>query len=143
MRSNHVKNGSLLAVDLRDEAGADFALGPVDFQPISTNDTVYASVTITAPKAGMVIANATAWISHTGGDARVRCSISTGSAVDGPYRFLAWVTSSAPNATMSGSRGFDVNAGSTTFNLVCERIDGPGGFIGAPHMTAMYFPTRY
>lgn len=141
-------DGSVTAADMMDEGGADFALGPVDFQQLTLADTVYASVTITAPKAGVVIANATAFVTITSANARLRCSISTGSVIDDSHRFGASLNG-VPNAfgatqTVSGSRGFNVSAGSTTFNLVCEQFAGSDfAFIGAPHMTAMYFPSQY
>jgi hypothetical protein len=137
-----IRNGSLLAADLGDEAGADFASGD---QNVTLGATaIVRSVSITAPSAGVVIVNASgvANIIPSGGISLAStCSITTGSALDSAH-IISWTQAgSQPYKTpLAATRGFSVAPGTTDFNLVCR---GAGDKLEDTSLTALFVPTRY
>lgn len=93
-------------------------------------DTIIRSITITAPAAGRIIANASGFFlfdaaSHDVG----RCAITTGTTLDAfVVRLINAAESTVDNAMFevpfAGTRGFNVAAGTHTLNLVCDRTSG-------------------
>jgi hypothetical protein len=137
-------DGSLVAADLSDEAGANFAFDATA-TPGTTAGTV-ASVTIDPPVAsGRVIVNASAYVEiDTGVFSLLSCSLTTGSGLDAANFSSINVDGSDVDRTSLGmTRGFVVSsAAATTYNLVCLNS---GGTVTMNHinLTAMYFPTVY
>jgi len=90
-------------------------------EPVAALDEVVRSVTLTAPVAGVVIANSTATAAETTAGDGVACSITTDTIIDSFFSQL-W-ESAGPDggfAQLAGTRGFPVAAGQTlTVNLVC------------------------
>jgi hypothetical protein len=137
-------DGSLVAADLSDEAGANFAFDATA-TPGTTAGTV-ASVTIDPPVAsGRVIVNASAYVQIDAGVfSLLSCSLTTGSGLDAANFSSINVDGSDVDRTSLGmTRGFVVSsAAATTYNLVCLNS---GGTVTMNHinLTAMYFPTVY
>ena len=109
---------------------------------IGQNQTVR-SVTLTTPGAGTVIVNASgdfAMQSMATQDSAT-CSITTGTVLDFSHRMNGAEASPASLIFMSfgGTRAFNVNAGTTTFNLVCTLVAGSVGVDNAA-MTAIFIP---
>jgi hypothetical protein len=144
VNSKDVKDDNLTAIDLKDEAGADFAEGDQDFLLTSGTDVVR-SVTVTAPTAGQVMVNASG--SFLFGDTAafefVNCSITTAAAVDNTNRFRAneATVSAYFRLPFAATRGFVVPAGSTTFNLACT--GSTTVHIEDSNLTAIFVPTVY
>lgn len=139
--SADVKNDNLKAKDLKDEAGGDFVSNPT-FVLITSSDQTVESVSITAPRPGMVIVNASGWFFlESGTSGTGSCSITTGSTVDPDHEIIADVNININNFPWGATRGFDVLAGTTVFNLVCSESGNIG--LSDLHMTALYVPTRY
>ena len=140
--SAKVLNDSLTAADIKDEAGADFAGGDQN-AALSDTPAVMRSVTITAPAAGVVIVNASGYFNFQSTSGTGRCSITTSVFVD----FNAVATANGgpgddQRVPFGTTRGFEVDAGTTAFNLVCDEFTGDVRLFDS-QMTAMYFPVRY
>ncbi len=144
VNSRDVKDDNLTAIDLKDEAGADFASGDQDFLLTSGTDVVR-SVTVTAPTAGQVMVNASGsfLFGDTAAFEAVACSITTDAAVDNTHRFRAVEATASAYFRMpfAATRGFVVPAGSTTFNLACNGTTTV--HIEDSSMTAIFVPTVY
>jgi hypothetical protein len=142
--SSDILNGSLTASDLLDEAGADFASGN-QLLFLTGGDDVVRAVTLSAPAAGRVIVSASGYfnfVSAAGTDA-VSCSITTGAAVDSNHVLLVSDSDSPLSfIPFASTRGFDVAAGDTTFNLVCHESVGDVR-VGDSSLTALYVPGSY
>jgi hypothetical protein len=144
LTATDVQDDSLTATDQKDEAGADFAGGGQFFGLTGGNDIIR-SVTITAPTAGRVIANASG-SSHFSDNATfesMSCSITTGVVIDTPNISASEATAASGITDMpfGVTRGFIVAAGSTTFNLVCNGSNTV--FIHNSSLTAIFVPTAY
>ena len=140
IRGKDIKNGSLTALDLGDEAGVDFVDGDPIPELVANVDTVIVSLTVTAPSSGFVILNASGTFDFDV-DSRVRCSLTTVSSVEGNDSQDA--LSNVGGSMIFGlTEGFAVLPGSTTFNLVCEKLLGRV-FVRESDLTAIYAPTRY
>lgn len=138
-----VLDGSLTAADLADAPRAAFV--DVPSPPSPTTPQVVATLNLTAPAAGTVVANATIWttIFQTPSVAAfAQCSITRGTTLE-----LAGSTTVGSNpsgvttstyAAGAMTRGFVVSAGAVSVNLVCYRIGNLS--LGPISMTAMYFP---
>jgi hypothetical protein len=102
--------------------------GGNQFETVTTADEVVRSVTITAPVAGTVIVNSTANAGEANAGDAVRCSITTGDAIDSSFiQFWQSSGSNGANGQLAGTRGFDVTAGQTlTVNLVCRHFGADG-----------------
>ncbi len=144
-----VQDGSLSAVDLADEAGASFVDGAAGVRVPEAPDTVVAqTLTINAPRDGVAIVAASGTFS-TPRAKRVRCSLSNSTILENSVSF-SFTTGQDRGGTVpfSSTRGFEVSAGSATFNLVCSR-DSLGTnpqdipLVVNPSMTAIYVPSRY
>lgn len=132
-----IANGSLTSADLADAAGADFAStsSNVSISPGTTNLQLL-TVTINAPAAGKVLANAAGSFFGTDGDT-IACEIHTGTTIT-IGRWLAFSGSS-----YALTRGFDVSAGSTTFRLICNTsgFNTDNVTFANRYLTAIYVPT--
>ena len=141
-----VQDDSLNAADLKDEAGADFVESGSNQINFTAAAQIISSVQVTAPQAGVIIVNASGWFDFGTTANFVDCSLSLNGAVD----FTTVLTedhaadpgSADDDEAFALTRGFPVNAGTTTVNLVCDSSSATGG-VENVSMTAMYFPTRY
>ncbi len=143
--SKDIKDNDVKAIDLKDEAGADFIEG---ISEVALNGAVQiiASIQITAPNAGLVIANTSGWFDFITDQNSVACGLSRDGSLpkspiiqeDHPYD----PNTSDDDRAFALTRGFQVNAGTSTIYLVCQsRV--PSGIVYDVAMTAMYFPTKY
>ena len=103
------------------------------------------SVSVTAPAAGQILVNASAYIQFTGAATLdlARCSITTGTSLDGAALSNASEGSTTENnyAPYSATRVFSVASGSTTtINLVCDAFSGTATLRDA-HMNALFVAT--
>jgi hypothetical protein len=138
VKSADVKNNNLKATDLKDEPGADFSS---DDQSISLtgDDTIVRSVTITAPRSGVVVVYASGYFNFNSVEGLGRCSITTGSTLSSSHL----VNEGGDDYGAFGTtRGYTVGRGSTTFNLVCDEYSGNITLYDTS-ITAIYTPTRY
>lgn len=117
---------------------AAYAQGPqaVDV----TAETVVRSVSLTAPVAGTVIVNSTAFAQEENAGESVTCGITTGASIDLGF-IQSWESGGAGEGgigQLAGTRGFDVTAGQTvTVNLICVAPAGPST-IGDSALTAIF-----
>ena len=74
-------------------------------------------VTVNAPNSGRVIVNASGYGYLPVDTNYLRCSITTGTALDNSALAIA---RGASYASISGTRGYTVGAGTHRFNLVCD-----------------------
>lgn len=139
--TSRVKNNSLKATDLKDEAGADFSSGD-QLLDLTASDQIVRSVTITAPRPGVVIVNASGTFLYSFASGRSRCSITTGTTWDLSHLIIAEGSADVSYVPFATTRGYSVDQGSTTFNLVCDEIQGTVS-ISDTSLTAIYVPTRY
>lgn len=136
-----VADESLTAADLGDEAGVDF-VGGFMILPLDIGvDTVVRSIGVTVPRAGFVILNASGDFSF-GANGLVRCSLTTGTAIEGSDRLQAGDLADAHSQGFGMTEGFVVPAGTTTFNLVCREITD-SVTVNDSDLTAIYAPTQY
>ena len=124
VNSAKIENGSVDAIDLAvnaQPAGADFADGNQELN-LGAADVVVRSVTVTAPSAGVVIANAQLYIDFNNIDGSARCSLGSGNTLDtARHTVLSGGDGMANRFHAVGlTRGFDVPAGSFTVNLICD-----------------------
>ena len=126
-------------------AGNDAAPGIAEFaggnQSITLNliDAIMRSVTINAPTDGVVIVNASGYFNASSEKPACRCSITTGSLIDTNNLLVSDDISNSQRGPFAGTRGFNVTAGSHTYNLVCDLFSG-SAVIRDTQLTAMYFP---
>ena len=141
--SADVRDDNLRDRDLNDEAGTDSSSRNEQY-PLIGDDRIVQSVTITAPRSGVVIVNASGnflFYRFEGGIGR--CSITTGSLLDGSHLILAHQREDGLEWTpFAATRGYKVGKGSTTFNLVCDRHSGVL-WVTDVSLTAIYTPIRY
>jgi hypothetical protein len=141
----NIVDASITSADISDGVRVAFAGGGVyqNIQLSTQTPTIVRSVTINAPAAGKVIVNASGFFSFTDqNDADMaRCEITTATTiVDGNTIYAEEVTNQAMSLVpFSPTRGFNVSAGNTTFNLVCQETRGIVG-VSNPFMTAIYSP---
>ncbi len=139
-----VQDDSLSAADLNDEAGADFVEG-VSTVALTGAVQIITSVQVTAPKAGVIIANASGWFNMNTGVTFVACALS----LDGTLPLRPRIAQDHPadptidedDNAFALTRGFTVGAGTTTVNLVCSGTNTAS--VEDVAMTAVYIPTRY
>ena len=143
--TNDIRNESLQAIDILDEAGANFAGGD-QIVSLSNVATVVRSVIIDAPTSGVVIVNASGHFrfSDTVGVDLGRCSITTDIVLDSAQlmRGGEQTGDSMESLPFALTRGFEVNPGPTTFNLVCDELSGTVD-VRDSSLTGIYVPTRY
>jgi hypothetical protein len=131
-----------------DEAGMDYAGGNQEFQLSTGVDQTVRSVTITAPRAGYVVVNASGFFRFYGTeDDYVMCSITESTLMDNYNNFYCHQNSNIinrwyPATPFASTRGFSVTSGSHTYRLVCKEVYG-NVFVQDSSITAIYVPTRY
>lgn len=126
--TTNIVDASITNADLLDGARAAFASGD-QLVALTATDEVVRSVSITAPSAGRVLVNASGYFRLTTAAAVdiVRCSITTGTSLDGAHLVIVNEATGADLflQPFAATRGFDVTAGSvTSFNLVCDEVTG-------------------
>jgi hypothetical protein len=125
-------------------AGGDFAGGNQDLA--LGGATIVRSISISAPDSGRVIVNASGYFDFNSAAAvdTARCSITTGTALDFSYLILAGERSggSVRYVPFAGTRGFNVNAGNTTFRLVCDEFAGDVN-VADTNLTGTWVPRSY
>lgn len=119
---------------------AAFASGNSD-EPLSATDTVYQTLSLNVPAAGIVVVNSSADAQTSGGTAlEARCSITVGTSVDTTHLQFTHVPV-GDQETLSGTRGFNVAAGDEfSVNLVCDAAFGAGAIRDAS-LTAIFAPS--
>ena len=124
-------------------AGADFAGGNQSIL-LGDNTTTVRSIDITAPAAGRVIVNASGYFTMDGvGSKAGRCSITTGTTLNYNYLLFARIEEDGYTCIpFAGTRGFIVSAGTTTFRLVCNRLQGTVSVVDT-NLTAIWVPRAY
>ncbi|MDH3476147.1 MAG: hypothetical protein OEM59_20905 [Rhodospirillales bacterium] len=140
--SSDVKNNNLTATDIRDEAGADFDGGDQTLD-LTGAQQVIRSVTLVAPRPGVVLVNASGTFWFLAGSQIAVCGITTGSAVDGESLVVAENDDLISYTPFAATRAFQVPAGSFTVNLVCYEAAGSSTRVLKTHLNALYVPTRY
>ncbi len=110
---------------------------------VTTTDEVVRSVSLTAPSAGTVIVTSTANAYEITAGEAVWCSITTGTEID-VYFLQVWESGSdGSTGQLAGTRGFNVESGLFTANLVCVAHLGGGNEasdIFDSAMTAIFIP---
>jgi hypothetical protein len=140
--SSEVLDDSLSNVDIQDEAGIEF-VGGDQVLTLSPADAVARAIALEAPSSGFVLVTATGYFfNSSSGNHAARCSITTGTTIDTSYLSIGEIEGTINHANMSTSRVFPVNAGSTTFRLVCDALTGSPQLIDT-HLSALFVPTRY
>ena len=146
--SSEVEDNSLVATDQMDEAGVDFASGD-QVVVLDSSDVVVRSVTITAPTSGYVVATAAAYfrfLETSGADQdEAKCSLDVVAATSNANAVFAaedLETTEIKFFPFALTRGFAVNAGSTTVYLVCTEVTGDVQ-VADSGLTAIFAPTRY
>ena len=143
VNSTNIVDGSVTTADLAAPSLSAFASGDQSLELTGT-DAVVRSVTMNIPAAGRVIATASGYFDFLDSSAvieRGRCSITTGTTVDFTHLIIqsdfGTTTVGGVFSTFSGTRGFDVPAGSVTVNLVCDEFAG-NVQVGDTSLTALF-----
>ena len=132
------------------EAREPFAVTNTTTGSLSLTETPTAivSVDVTAPVAGQVTLNSTAWVFHTADGGEIVCAIFESGGIpplfipfDTPS-FQNWETSLSSNeGSLSGTRTFDIAANTTvTYSLACEEFDDGGSTSRSRNLTAIFTP---
>lgn len=138
VRSSDVRG--LTKRDIRDEAGAELS-AVVGSVALAGPDEIVNSVTINAPAAGVVIANASGYLRFdTGGS--VRCGLSPNATSTGGGGAVTSSHATNERDAWGLTNAFVVPRGPVTVNLVCTENSGQATMFNS-RVTAMYFPTRY
>ncbi len=121
----NVVDGSLTTADMLDAPRAAFASG-IQVIALTTTPAVVRAITMVAPTAGRIIVNASGSFEFTGAGADgARCSLTLGTNLDFTKAFAAQEAVNAMNVvSFASTQGFNVSAGSTTVNLVCDAVGG-------------------
>jgi len=141
----NIVDASITSADISDGVRVAFAGGGVDqnIQLSTGAPTIVRSVTVNAPAAGKVIVNASGFFSFEDPNDRdeARCEITTATTILNPNAIRAqeYVNQAMFLVPFSPTRGFNVSAGITTFNLVCQEAFGIVG-VSNTFMTAIYSP---
>jgi len=145
--SKQLKNDSVKPKDLAKTAkpaGASFVEGN-QTEELTATDTIIRKVSIRAPAAGTVIVNASGYVAiNSNINTRAWCSITTGTEIDSSAVIFFNIIGNASGSSDSfgATRGFAVDPGTTTFNLVCEELAGDALIVDTL-MTAIYVPQTY
>ncbi len=139
-----IRDGSIGPVDLgagAKPAGVDSAEGGQTF-PVSAAPAVVRAVVISAPSAGLVLANASGFFSLDA-SSLTTCSISLNASVDFTHAIEGYAPASVTlHMPFSGSRLYEVPAGNTAIYLVCSRTGG-ASIVYDSVLTALFIPNRY
>jgi hypothetical protein len=139
-----VVDGSITSADIADGPRVAFAGGDGQFiADLPGTATIIRSVTVNAPAAGKVVVNASGFFEFplNATIENVRCEITTAAAIDNDHAMYARerVADTMHYVPFSTTRGFDVAAGNTTFNLLCSKVAGTVN-LWRSFMTATYSP---
>lgn len=142
--TKHIKNGTIKPADLSNAAkpAAGNLVGGDQHFTLTTSESIVRSITISAPAPGFVIVNASGYaITSTAAAAVVRCEITPGTTKTGEHLIYMSIPSAAPYTSdaFGATRGFPVDAGDFTVNLVCDKYTGDVA-IEDSHMTAIFVP---
>jgi hypothetical protein len=124
-----VADGGLTIADLADPPRVASASGPPTIS-LSSPPAIAVTVTITAPAAGQIIANASGYftLADVSEIEAGRCEITTGTTFELPPHLILVEESSVASmrrVPFGGTRVFTVTgAGPVTINLVCEETSG-------------------
>ena len=144
VNSSTIVDGTIRAADLADGPRAAFAGGNQLSINLTAVDTIVRSVTITVPAAGRVIVNASGYFefANSATSDGGRCEITEGTTITFNQLILTSeiAVDSMDFAAFAGTRGFDVAAGSRTFNLVCDASAGTAA-VADTNMTAIFVAT--
>lgn len=121
------------------------------FDPLTDTLTAVVAVDVAAPSDGQVTVNSSVNVFHATADGDVACILlratdSGPPALGTNFPGIQWFESAGaggnPNdGSLSGTRLFDVDGGSTTtFELRCAENDGDGGSVGGASLTAVFTP---
>ena len=119
------------------------SIGPTVYLPDAGSIVEAASIEVVAPAAGVVEVSASGAASDQAIGGKVFCSITTGTTLDESLQ--AW-ESAGPNGSigqLSGSRTFEVAAGSHTFRWICQSVtsdDAVDASISGPSITYVFVP---
>ena len=113
---------------------------------VEAPDEVVVSVAITAPVDGVVIVNSSNAAEESTAADGIRCSITTASAISTAHlQFFKSAGVSGNRGQMSGTRGFNIQAGQTiTYNLVCSHfgMGSASSTITNSSLTAIFTPAQ-
>jgi hypothetical protein len=118
---------SITTRDILDPPGAAFSSGDQEVTFQLDEDTVVRQLTITAPRPGRVIVNASGTFEFASDQVDIaRCEITTGTVLGVTHVIEAGDTTqnSIKFLPFAGTRGFTVAPGVQTFRLVCDMISG-------------------
>ena len=118
---------SITTRDILDPPGAAFSGGDQELSFPLDDDIVVRQVSITAPRPGRVIVNASGTFEFSGAGVDIAgCEITTGTVLGTTHVIEAGDTAanSIKFLPFAGTRGFDVSPGPNTFNLVCHMVSG-------------------
>lgn len=140
-----IRDGSIGPADLAAAAkptGADSASGEQNAILDGTKE-VLRSVTISAPTPGLALVTASGGF-QLGQGTLTACSISLDEEIDYTHSIGSQTFGTTAMAVpFSGTRLFEVPAGNTVFNLVCQRIGGGSATVFDSTLTAAFIPNRY
>lgn len=140
----NIVDASITSADISDGVRVAFAGGSgIQVIDLETSHKIIRSVTLNAPVAGKVIVNASGFFQFlsVGAIDGAQCEITTATTINAEHSMWAREASNAAmyNLPFSMTRGFDVPAGNTTFNLVCNEQFGSVELFSS-FMTAIYSP---
>lgn len=148
--TEEVSDDSLTALDLNDEAGAEFISGN-QFLSLSGTASVVRQITLTAPRQGLAVVNATGqWFwpamspASSEGTCSIRLNLGQPIFVDGTHESVG-IGGGALTITVDAlalTRVFAVGAGSNTIELICQERSGTVALLDTS-MNAIFVPTRY
>ncbi len=124
---------------IKDDDPIATSAGGAQTVALSTSAQSVRAVSVTPSANGQVIVNSSATVSsETGAD--VRCEISDGIAIGGPFAQRSMVPAGG-NDSLAGTRGFTVTPGGGVFTayLVCDNASGDATVINSS-MTAIFIP---
>lgn len=129
--SANIVDASITAADILDGPRAA-AAGGNQTESLTAAVTVLRSVSLTAPAAGIIIANASGYVEFSSaGDDLTQCSVTTDSS-DVDFDALSNMSDEAANnnyTAYAATRAFTVgSAGTTTIHLVCRMFSGTSTF---------------
>jgi hypothetical protein len=118
---------SITTRDILDPPAIAFSSGEQEVTFQLDVDTVIRQVTVTAPRLGRVVVNASGTFEFSDAGVDIaRCEITTGTVIGTTHVIEAGDTAmnSIKFLPFAGTRGFDVSLGANTFNLVCDMVSG-------------------
>ena len=142
----HAQNSVVVVPLAGDDAApglAGFSSSTTPVESLAGDTAVIRSVTMTLPNQGTAIVNVSGNGRSPGALASEEfgCFISLNTDdFDFGSDLLIQEPSDAAGTSFSGTRGFNVDSGENTFNLVCAILVGEGVQVTNGSLTVMYFP---